>query len=612
MKGFSYLLGVVSLTVTFALEGHAAPWLKSSQYRTHRIQSIGRGLIITSFHPETVYTTFGAGVEQGQSFVETNLEERTVSFVKSQLAIDSTQVAFKSGHVIDGTQLGYAKQLHDGVPFINAVANVAFKDNKVVAFGHSFVDTGSIPSSRPTVLLEDVVHGVEVSLNGKKNGVQPTLEYLALQGGAAALVHVFQIQDEDAGIWYEAYVDAHSGELVSINDFGSDASYKIVPIQKQTITEGLEIVTDPQNPAASPDGWHSDGTNSTTDTSGNNVIVYWASQANTTPQSSAELNFIYTYDASLEPREGENTDASRTNVFYVINSWHDTMYLYGFTESAYNFQNNNFGKGGLGGDRVLFAVQDGNGSNNAKFFTPPEYALRLIWSYLILNRVSAAVNPERAGSSSGTEPVRDGGLQNDVPIHEMTHGLTKRLTGGGTARCLLTMEASGLGEGWSDAVADWFAHTDTATVTDFVVGQWLAGNDAGLRDYPYSTSASVNPLRYSTVGTLDEVHDIGEVWANMLHNVYAELVAEHGWSATSLTNANGAEGNVVFLHLLIDALALQPCEPSMPNARDAWIQADQNRYDGANRCLLWRVFASRGLGVGAADYVDSGVVPDDC
>ncbi|EEB91712.1 hypothetical protein MPER_09890 [Moniliophthora perniciosa FA553] len=228
-------------------------------------------------------------------------------------------------------------------------------------------------------------------------------------------------------------------------------------------------------------------------------------------------------------------------------------------------------------------------------------------------------------------PRRDGGMQNDVPIHEMTHGLTKRLTGGGTARCLLTLEASGMGEGWSDAVSDWFSHTDTPEVRDFVVGQWLAGNDAGLRDYPYSTDTSINPLRYSSVATLDEISvKSGEYietlpsvdWtltilfvnsqANILHNIYAALVAEHGWSPTARTNADGTDGNIVFLRLLVDALSLQPCEPTMPIARDAWIQADQNRYDGAHKCLLWRVFASRGLGVGAIDHVDSGDVPDDC
>ncbi len=47
-------------------------------------------------------------------------------------------------------------------------------------------------------------------------------------------------------------------------------------------------------------------------------------------------------------------------------------------------------------------------------------------------------------------------------------------------------------------------------------------------------------------------------------------------------------------------------------ARDAWIQADANRYNGTNGCILWKAFASRGLGVNAANYEDDGTVPDGC
>jgi extracellular elastinolytic metalloproteinase len=47
-------------------------------------------------------------------------------------------------------------------------------------------------------------------------------------------------------------------------------------------------------------------------------------------------------------------------------------------------------------------------------------------------------------------------------------------------------------------------------------------------------------------------------------------------------------------------------------ARDAWIQADHNRYAGANKCLLWKAFASRGMGINAVDYTDDFSVPDEC
>ena len=153
----------------------------------------------------------------------------------------------------------------------------------------------------------------------------------------------------------------------------------------------------------------------------------------------------------------------------------------------------------------------------------------------------------------------------------------------------------------------------TSSIPDFAMGQWAIDDDpAGIRSHPYSTSASTNPLRYSSIKTLNEVHNIGEVWANMLHNVYAALVQANGFSDTASTDASGTAGNVVFLHLFIDALALQPCNPTFASARDAWIQADANRFAGANKCVLWNAFASRGLGVKAANFNDDSSVPSGC
>ena len=98
----------------------------------------------------------------------------------------------------------------------------------------------------------------------------------------------------------------------------------------------------------------------------------------------------------------------------------------------------------------------------------------------------------------------------------------------------------------------------------------------------------------------------------MLHNVYAALVETHGWTPNAIQNPEGTGGNVIWLHHLIDSMALSTCPPTWQNARDAWIQADFNRYGGANKCLLWRVFAGRGLGVNAANEKDNFDLPTDC
>jgi len=68
-----------------------------------------------------------------------------------------------------------------------------------------------------------------------------------------------------------------------------------------------------------------------------------------------------------------NVPAAVTNAFFVVNSFHDFAYLYGFTETTFNFQSNNFGKGGEEYDRVLVSVQDTEGINGADFAILPEY-----------------------------------------------------------------------------------------------------------------------------------------------------------------------------------------------------------------------------------------------
>lgn len=100
--------------------------------------------------------------------------------------------------------------------------------------------------------------------------------------------------------------------------------------------------------------------------SGNNAISFKGAQTNTTSQSSAPLNFIFTQNPAQGPTVAVNVDAARVNAFYVVNNVHDITYVYGFTEAAFNFQNNNFGKGGAAADRITISVQDSAGRDNGE------------------------------------------------------------------------------------------------------------------------------------------------------------------------------------------------------------------------------------------------------
>ncbi|PBK84477.1 hypothetical protein ARMGADRAFT_943578 [Armillaria gallica] len=582
------LISSVLLAVLLTKVSHAAPWPTTSKHSTHQRRTIGRDLTIDTYHPESTFKTYGGG-KGIASFVNGDLEATAISFIASELGVNPSTVMYNSGHTAENDMsYAYAKQYHDGVPFANAVANVAFKNGNAVSLGSSFVDTSNIASSQPSVALDSIISKVEDAFTATYSGIN-SLEYFALADGSVALAHVVQVLNAEANAGYEAFVDAHSGDIIAVTDFSAKATYTVVPITRASVAEGEQTLVNPEDLNSSPQGWVQNG-----ETAGNNVISFKGLLASTTLQSSANT-FNYPYNTAVDPLLGGNVDAARTNTFYIINKVHDFVYKYGWTEAAYNFQQDNFGNGGLSGDRVQMSVQDAGGVNNANFLTLPDGQPGICRMFIWTNTI----------------PSRDGDLQNDIIVHEMTHGITNRLTGGGTARCLQTLESAGLGEGWSDAMAEW-TEQKSGTISDYVTGAWVTNNPRGIRHYPYSTNANVNPLRYSSLAQLVEVHFIGEVWANMLHNVYAALVQTYGWSSTAMDDATGREGNIVYLHLFIDALSLQPCNPTFVQARDAWIQADVNRYNGANACILWNAFASRGLGMRAANYVDDATVPAGC
>ncbi len=193
----------------------------------------------------------------------------------------------------------------------------------------------------------------------------------------------------------------------------------------------------------------------------------------------------------------------------------------------------------------------------------------------------------------------DGDFDNGIIAHEYGHGISNRLTGGPSAAgCLQNNEQ--MGEGWSD----WFGLMITMKSTDlsndargigtFAISQPVTGG--GIRPALYSTDFAENGFTYNASNTLAQPHGIGFVWATVLWDLTWAYIDKYGFDP-DMFNGNG--GNNKVMKLVIDGLKLQPCGPGFVDGRDAILAADMATTGGADQCLIWEVFAARGLGINA-------------
>lgn len=312
-------------------------------------------------------------------------------------------------------------------------------DGNIFSFGNSFF-TGDVPEVSPLVKRDHVdavaalksatgvlqlpvtadgasaepTEGQETyTLTGTTGAVKdPEARLVYFQKADGSLALTWRVETDILSNWILTYVDAASGEEVhGVVDWAADASYQVYPWGINDPSEGSRVtVSNPWDTTASEFGFQSTGTTTYTSTRGNNGIAQVNPSGGDTyltnyrPTNSAQ-NFVYAYSPSTTTPTTYR-DASITQLFYTANMYHDLLYELGFTEVAGNFEVNNDGQGGVGNDMVILNAQDGSGTNNANFATPPDGQsgrMRMfIWTY--------------------TTPQRDCTFEAGVVIHEFTHG----------------------------------------------------------------------------------------------------------------------------------------------------------------------------------------------
>ena len=145
-----------------------------------------------------------------------------------------------------------------------------------------------------------------------------------------------------------------SSELESAAVSGS---YRAYALPAESPNHGSQVmVENPHFPEASPNGWHTINGTTVTFTRGNNVHAFADPDGNqssdgTEPDGGSELIFDFAHQTDQEG--DQNYDAAVVNLFYMNNIAHDLLQLYGFDEANGNFQFENFGNVGQGGDEIL-------------------------------------------------------------------------------------------------------------------------------------------------------------------------------------------------------------------------------------------------------------------
>ncbi|KAJ1341858.1 hypothetical protein BSLG_010693 [Batrachochytrium salamandrivorans] len=478
----------------------------------------------------------------------------------------------------------YGTHMVNGASISNHQAAAHVKNGEATFFSTSFGTEQHlakrdlvVSAAKITLSFEEVSSTVSTQLKiPVYSEFAYTLEYVAQSDGKVVYTYTFQLRDNPLTRWVQVWCDTTTGEVVQAINFSNKVSYIVIGLPHRDPTDGLSWLVGPSTKKPTRRTW-TDGKA----TEGNNAIA-----------------LAPVFNSQEDPGSAANIAAAAVNLFYITNTMHDISYQYGFTESAGNFQKNNFGLGGKGNDAVTINVLNPSDTNNAGFITPPDGQ-------------PGVMNMYRYTRST---PNRNPGLDNGAVIHEYAHGISHRLTGGpATSWCLNKGEARGMGEGWSDIISMIVLakSSDTAT-TGIAISAYSTNHPEGIRTYPYTTSMWYNPLKYSDLHTLGDSHDIGEVWATMLWEVYWNLVTKHGF-ATNLHDANQSAGNIVALKIIMGGLTLQPCNPTFLGARDAILSADDFHYQGAHKCEIYKGFAKRGLGLGATDTrTDDFSVPPEC
>ncbi|HSN96654.1 MAG TPA: M36 family metallopeptidase, partial [Candidatus Nanopelagicales bacterium] len=354
-----------------------------------------------------------------------------------------------------------------------------------------------------------------------------------------------------------------------------------------------------------------------TQTSGNNVDAYadlgapnGFSGGDLRASTTAAQTFDRTYNVNLGPASSQGQImAAVTQLFYVNNWLHDWYYDSGFNEAAGNAQVDNLNRGGIAGDPLLVEAQDYSGTNNAN-----------------MNPMSDGASPRmQMYVWTGTNPNRDGTIDNSIVAHEWGHYVHLRQVPCASQQC------GAQSEGWSDFIALHMLLKDNDDLSRaFPMAVYATAGYAdpyfGIRRAPYSNSFDYNAMTFrhisdnqqlpnthpvTELGSNAQIHNAGEIWSSMLFDAYVGLIQlqVNGQQAHTF-----AEAKRLMTDYMVGGMKAAAVDPTYTEQRDG-ILAAAAAASTDDFVALAAGFARRGAGTCAvsppkASMSLNGVVED--
>lgn len=440
-------------------------------------------LCICSVDAQDFSHTIQSYFNQNRSQHQLNAQDVADIHISAQSYSNSTKVF----HV-------YAHQRYQGIDIFNAITNFAISPNNEIKSAKVGFVSNIAQKVNTTNTSLTAVEGIFHAANRLGLGTPSELELIEEKGNHQYIynkgnishenIHVklvYQPDEEytslrlawdisiftlDSKHWYSVRIDAQNGNLLSTHDWmtqcdfsdyhvaeahttknifeqqassfftpNDGSTYRVYAIPVESPNHGnTTLVSEPGHAVASPFGWHD--TNGVigpeyTSTRGNNVRARADLAGNNTgneAQGGSDLEFDFPYNFNQPPLGHVN--ASTTNLFYWNNIIHDIFYQYGFDESSWNFQQTNYTGQGIGNDYVNADAQDGSGTNNANFATPPEGQNPRMQMFLWDNNGVSDLFTINNGPLAGDYGAVEAGFGAPVPTSPITANLVLVLDGG--------------------------------------------------------------------------------------------------------------------------------------------------------------------------------------